>query len=146
MERKSGKNEMRRSIRIRSLLIAGLVVPVYLAGSTARAETPEKAAYMQYCSACHGSGGKGDGVVSGLMRPGPTDLTQIAKKAGGEFPFVKTMQAMDGTATIRAHGESEMPVWGEIFRDESTAPLTRRAEVRGKLILITEYLRSIQAK
>jgi len=105
-----------------------------------------KAMYLRYCGACHGPGGKGDGVVSGLMRPRPSDLTQIAKKAGGEFPFMQTLQSIDGTKTIRAHGDPDMPVWGEIFRDQTAASVDRRAAVQGKLLLITDYLRSIQEK
>ena len=42
-----------------------------------------KTLYGRYCSACHGASGRGDGVVSQLMRPEPADLTQLAKKAGG---------------------------------------------------------------
>jgi mono/diheme cytochrome c family protein len=103
-----------------------------------------KAMYLKYCSACHGEAGAGDGVVSGFMRPKPTDLTTMAKDAGGEFPFMKAMQSIDGTVTIRAHGESQMPVWGEKFKDETTLTMQRRAEIKGKLLLITEYVRSLQ--
>jgi hypothetical protein len=38
-----------------------------------------------------------------------------------------------------------MPVWGEIFRQNAAEP-TRNVEVKGKLMLITQYLQSIQAK
>ena len=110
----------------------------------AEANNPGKAMYLKYCSACHGSGGKGDGVVSGLMQPRPTDLTQIAKKAGGKFPFVETMQAIDGTKTVKGHGGADMPVWGETFRQEHADSLNQQARVRGQLLLITEYLASIQ--
>ena len=127
------------------VLAATLLWPPLTVGA-AEGDSPAKAMYLKYCSACHGSGGKGDGVVSGFLRPKPTDLTQIAKKTKGEFPFMETAQAIDGTRTIRAHGDSDMPVWGELFREESTAPLTRQAEVRGKVMLITDYLRSIQEK
>jgi len=105
-----------------------------------------KKAYLRYCSACHGETGKGDGVVSSFMTPKPTDLTQLAKQWGGHVSPAKLRQMIDGTTTVRAHGDSDMPVWGEVLRAESTAPLHEHAEVRGKLMLITEYVESIQAK
>jgi hypothetical protein len=39
-----------------------------------------------------------------------------------------------------------MPVWGEVFEERPTWEIGRRAEVRGKLMLITDYIRTIQAK
>lgn len=105
-----------------------------------------KAMYRKYCAACHGESGKGDGVVSGLMQPKPTDLTQIAKKNGGEFPFMTVAEDIDGTNTIHAHGDPAMPVWGEIFRSDIPSSMARQSEIRGRIMLITEYVRSIQAK
>jgi mono/diheme cytochrome c family protein len=116
------------------------------AAQTAEPGPPGKALYLRYCSACHGATGKGDGVVSGFLRPKPTDLTQIAKKAGGKFPFVQTMQAIDGTATVRAHGDPDMPVWGDSFRREARDTMDAQVEVRGRLMLITEYVESLQEK
>ena len=101
---------------------------------------------MKYCSACHGEDAKGQGVVSGLMTPRPSDLTQMAKKNDGTFPFILTMQIIDGRDSRRAHGDPAMPVWGEIFRATLPSTLDHAAEARGKLILITEYLQSIQQK
>jgi hypothetical protein len=56
------------------------------------------------------------------------------------------MESLDGRRAIGAHGDSDMPVWGEIFRQQAASDLTRQAEVRGKIIFITEHLRSIQEK
>jgi mono/diheme cytochrome c family protein len=112
----------------------------------ARAQDPARAAYLRYCSACHGETGKGDGVVSGFLRPKPTDLTQVAKQAGGSFPFMQVIESIDGTKTVRAHGDSDMPVWAEVFRMEGSAPIAQQAETRGKALLITEYVSRIQAK
>jgi hypothetical protein len=39
-----------------------------------------------------------------------------------------------------------MPVWGEIFREEAKSASQRQPEARSKVMMITEYLRSIQAK
>ena len=78
------------------------------------------------------------------MRPKPTDLTQIAKQNGGTFPFARVMAQIDGTQTVRAHGEADMPVWGQVLRDESTWDAAQRADVRGKLLVISDYVQTIQ--
>jgi mono/diheme cytochrome c family protein len=102
--------------------------------------------YLKYCSACHGQTGKGDGVVSGLMQPRPTDLTQLAKKHGGAFDAVEVMEVINGSRSYRAHGDPDMPVWGELFSDPYAEGFQRRADVQGRIMLITDYLRSIQQK
>jgi mono/diheme cytochrome c family protein len=105
---------------------------------------PGKNLYRQYCGACHGSEGKGDGVVSGLMTPRPTDLTQIAQKNQGQFPFYRMFRVIDGRESVRAHGDPDMPVWGGLFARDAGGSMERETIVRGKLMLITEYLESIQ--
>jgi mono/diheme cytochrome c family protein len=138
---------MRRYIKIVQLIAVGFLV-VALPQRSAGEETgsPARVAYLRYCSACHGESGKGDGVVSHLMRPRPTDLTKLARENEGEFPFAKTMRAIDGRETVRAHGNPDMPVWGEIFEPEDATTLDKQTKVRTKLMLITEHLSSIQVK
>lgn len=102
--------------------------------------------YLRYCSACHGGDGKGEGIVATVMRPKPTDLTQLAKRAGGEFPFHRTMKAIDGRGTIRAHGDPDMPVWGELFLYWKGTDPDREVVSAGRVALITEYLSMIQEK
>jgi mono/diheme cytochrome c family protein len=134
---------------MRGLVSTALLVGAMLIGApglAAEPDDPGKALYLRYCGACHGPDGKGDGIAGTFMRPKPTDLTQIAKKNGGEFPFQRVMQVIDGRQSVRAHGDPDMPVWGEIFHAHAAWDMTRQAEVRGKLMGITDYLRSIQEK
>ena len=42
-------------------------------------------------------------------------------------------------------GDPVMPVWHEQFRAEAGWGMGRRVEVQGKLLLITDYVRSLQA-
>jgi len=107
--------------------------------------SPGRAAYLRYCSACHGTDGKGDGIVSGAMRPKPADLTELAKRHGGKFPALHVKDVIDGRQPVAAHGSSEMPVWGEVF-SEQNASAQPDALVRGKVQLLTEYLASIQVR
>ena len=114
---------------------------------TAGAEdaTSGRAAYLQYCSSCHGEDGRGDGVVSSMMRPKPADLTRLAAAHGGTFPFTHVEKMIDGRQRPAAHGSSEMPVWGEVLSGEK-AMAQPSALVRGQVQEITSYLASIQAK
>lgn len=105
---------------------------------------PGRAEFERYCATCHGVDGTGNGVLSGFLEKKPADLTQIGKKNGGSFPFHETMRFIDGTADVRAHGDPEMPVWGEVFRQELVGSPTQQAEIRAKILRITEYVRSIQ--
>ena len=117
--------------------------------------------YSKYCAACHGSAGKGDGVVGTMLNPKASDLTQIAKKNGGKFPFYEVMMIINGRGPDsqnpnadlpgipKAHGDAAMPVWGEIFSREELSKGTSmdlQLEATGKIMMITEYLQSIQQK
>ncbi len=124
-----------------------LAITLMAGGLAHAAETndPAKAMYLRYCAACHGAEGKGDGVASSTLRPPPSNLTLLAKENGGEFPTAKLMRYVDGTDDVRAHGDPAMPVWGEVFREEAISDATRRLEVRGKVMGIVAYIKSIQA-
>lgn len=136
------KNVVMLRMPLATLSVLGLLLPPQgLAGGAA---PPGRVLYLRYCGACHGPDAKGDGVAGTFMRPKPTDLTRIAARNDGTFPFTRVMADIDGTNTVRAHGDPDMPVWGEVFRDESTWDAARRADVRGKLLVITDYLQTIQ--
>jgi mono/diheme cytochrome c family protein len=85
------------------------------AGAFGEEPTAGRAEYLRYCSACHGDDGRGDGVVSGLMQPRPSDLTQLAAQHDGTFPILQVRETIDGREQPQAHGSTEMPVWGEIL-------------------------------
>jgi mono/diheme cytochrome c family protein len=104
---------------------------------------PGRAAYFQYCSACHGADGRGDGVVAQKMCPKPTDLTHLAARHGGSFPDEAVRASIDGRSAIAAHGTRRMPVWGRVFAQEHT-PEQREAHVRSQVQIIVDHLRSIQ--
>jgi len=109
-------------------------------------ETPDPnyAAYLRYCSSCHGPNGNGDGTVAPQLTPKPTDLTQLAKKSGGEFDAVAVYDAISGSRVPAAHGTSAMPVWGEEMRERPGNEDLRANKLR--IARIINYLRSIQQK
>jgi len=128
---------MRRTLRHTLLLLVLSAVPVHAA------EQPGRSLYLRYCAACHGRQGHGDGPVAPALGEKPTDLTQLAATHGEEFPLQAVVDAIDGTRTVRAHGVSEMPVWGEVFLPDRASPKEKVAG-RGKIIAIADYLRSLQ--
>ena len=135
-------------MRLAGLLSLFVVLGLHLPGdAAARSEVvAQREAFERYCATCHGVDGKGEGVMSGFLKKKPADLTQISKKNGGEFPFHRTMQFIDGTTDVRAHGDPDMPVWGEVFAHETRGSPSQQAEIRTKILQITEYVRSIQVE
>lgn len=99
--------------------------------------------YLRYCAACHGRSMKGDGAVASGLVNAPTDLTTLAAKNAGVFPYEKVAAIIDGSQTSRIHGTADMPVWGEIFAVSSgtEAPSAAAAVKR-----ITHYVWSRQVK
>jgi mono/diheme cytochrome c family protein len=125
---------------------AGLSSPLPARERDDAAVTEGRSLYLRYCSGCHGETGRGDGIVAHVMRPKPIDLTALAKHAGGTFPFAKVAAAIDGRATVRAHGDPNMPVWGAILTEEEGPALDKETVARTKVVQITAYLETVQAK
>ena len=125
----------------------GLLLFFFLAVGTSAvaAETDSgKQLYIQYCSSCHGIAGRGNGPVSPYLKIKAPDLTLLKKNNKGIYPLSKVMSAIDGSRAVRAHGDREMPVWGEIFRKEAedTKYSELTALLKGKLI--AEYVSTLQ--
>ncbi|HVO92359.1 MAG TPA: c-type cytochrome [Terriglobales bacterium] len=100
--------------------------------------------FLRYCGSCHGVDGKGSGTVSRSLAVKPADLTQLQKNNKGVFPAEKVMATIEGKTRVEAHGESKMPVWGEVFAREATAQKDPIAASTAKIKAIAEYLATIQ--
>jgi len=102
-----------------------------------------KQMYREYCAACHGADGKGNGpVASSLRKPAP-DLTTLAKRSGGSFPTEYVRTVLRFGPGFSAHGSADMPVWGPIFQ---YLDHYNEAAVRQRIQNLCEYLESIQEK
>jgi len=99
-----------------------------------------KTEYLQACASCHGNDGKGGGPVATELKTPPPDLTLLANSNGGVLPSKVLHDIIDGRRTLRAHGTYEMPVWGNIFSQNSSNNSQKRIED------ISEYLKAIQAQ
>jgi mono/diheme cytochrome c family protein len=97
-----------------------------------------------YCASCHGRTGAGDGPVAPSLTRRPADLTRLARGNGGAFPRDRVTATIAGTkgAITPAHGPSDMPVWGPIFR--ALDPDDRQVTVR--IDNLVTFIESIQVK
>jgi mono/diheme cytochrome c family protein len=104
--------------------------------------------YQRYCSVCHGEQGKGKGPLAEYLKITPTDLTQLSKKNGEQFPFWRVYRIVDGREEVRGHGMRAMPIWGDEIRiDEKKAlPQFQEDLVAGRIWQMISYLESIQEK
>ena len=135
-------------------IAAGLWIAVMflvVASGQAKAEDPHLGLteYELSCMPCHGIDGRGDGPRAKSLKWAPADLTKIAKSNKGQFPARKLAEIIDGRAIAGAHGQREMPVWGDRYRvrteaNEPVSAIDRRA--RAQITALVEYFRRIQEK
>jgi mono/diheme cytochrome c family protein len=106
---------------------------------------PGAETFHEYCAACHGATGEGNGPVAAELKKPPADLTRIAARRGGTFPDAEIARWIDGRFDVPAHGTREMPIWGRVF--QAPAPGAEPDDVvRGRLLTLVEYLKTIQKK
>ena len=143
------------------LLVAGCVAVACSVLTAATAQTPSaqkpkiktaSAAPIQsvdggdnfhaYCAVCHGADAKGNGPAAPAMKVPVPNLTTIAARHDGKFNAVRVEQIITGVGKTPspAHGVEDMPIWGDVFRNEDKAKTALR--VRN----IVSYIESIQAK
>lgn len=137
-----------RASMIVAMVAWGTIVPSLAKDSEVAAGAAE---YKIACYQCHGESGKGDGPIAQFLTIKPADLTQLAKKNNGKFPFLDVFQTIDGRAVIKAHGEGPMPIWGDRYTAQSPATgvepyrsYTAEPFVRARILELTYYIQSIQ--
>ena len=97
--------------------------------------------FQQYCAPCHGTSGLGDGPVASALRARPADLTMLARQSGGAFPGDRVRDFVTGSGrALAAHGTTEMPIWGQMFR-----AFESDARVRERIVNLVTYIESVQA-
>jgi|SRR6185436_2847273 len=97
-----------------------------------------------YCASCHGRGAGGDGPVARSLKVPPPDLRRLGRHNRGEFPRsqVEAFVTHGAGVLAPAHGTSDMPVWGPIFRGLGDSDTRSRVRVAN----LVQYLESIQQK
>ena len=100
--------------------------------------------FVDYCASCHGKDARGRGPAAAALKKMPADLTRISERRDGSFPSAQIAAFIDGRIDIEAHGSRDMPVWGRDFAEQVGSDATGDELVRGRLLVLVEYLRSIQ--
>ena len=132
---------MRRSIQTLVLATA------FLAPAAAQEMSYGEAEYLNSCAVCHGFEGLGDGPLADELQTRPADLTQLAQKNGGEFPYWHVFATIDGRFVVPGHGERDMPVWGRQFLEGDVpefGPKGGEAVTTARLSELTDYVQSLQ--
>jgi mono/diheme cytochrome c family protein len=134
---------------MRAGLAAGLVVLAgctVLTGNDPGVTRSGASYYTEFCAACHGAGGKGDGPAAAGLAARPADLTRLSARNGGQFPMVRVMAKVYGYADGRGGGT--MPGFGALFEGDTvlieTAPGVM-TPTPAPLVAVAEYVRGLQA-
>ncbi len=127
-----------------ALIAAATAAPVHAQDSGYGASL-----FKDNCAVCHGMTGAGDGPVADLFAQRPGNLTELAKANNGAFPFSEVYQSINGRRDITAHGNTEMPIWGDLFLEEALPAtvhpgVSAEDVVQGRILALTYYLQSIQ--
>jgi len=124
-------------------LIVGAVLGLALAGHAAgAAEDTGARIFLNHCAACHGPEGEGGGPVAATMRVTIPNLRTLAARNDGTFPADAVAAYIDGREITAAHGDRQMPIWGDVFRgpDQGTAERT----VRRRIAALVEFIAMLQ--
>lgn len=138
------------SLAVSLLLLAVLAAVAFAISAQEKAHPDEsavavgRATFRSYCASCHGPEAHGDGPVADYLKVKPADLTLIAQRNKGEFPFEMVTKIIDGREKVAGHGSPDMPVWGEAFRQ--TRGGEDEAAVKTKIEQLAHFLWSIQEK
>ncbi len=115
---------------------------------TAQMITQGKADFIQHCAPCHSASGKGNGprlnVIPGIK---PKDLTKIAARNGGIFPYREVEDTIDGRKNIPSHKRFDMPFWGVKFQQQGQE-FTPESEAKAKARIdaLVDYIATIQER
>jgi mono/diheme cytochrome c family protein len=130
-----------------------MLTSILLLGTTAFAQKEKvdvgKQEFEAHCAGCHGMDARGKGPNATGLKVSPPDLTVIAEHNTGAFPTDRIIGVIDGRAQIKSHGPRDMPVWGDQYASRAAehfagSPYEQEAFVRGRVLILTDYLRRIQ--
>lgn len=97
--------------------------------------------YQQFCAACHGLDAKGNGPTASRLKTAPPDLTTLAKRNMGKFPYDYVDSVLRFGPGPSAHGSADMPTWGPIFQ---IIDKNNERAVRQRIKNVSDYLASLQ--
>jgi mono/diheme cytochrome c family protein len=103
-----------------------------------------KQMYNAYCAVCHGADGKGGGPAAAALKTQPTNLAQLARDNGGNFPEAHIYSILQFGMEEPAHGSKDMPVWGPALRSLDKGAPSQDMLEHQRLANLTSYLKTLQ--
>lgn len=134
------------AILILTILILAVLTRIAAAQSGAWATILREGAeeYKENCASCHGADAKGGGDLGQKLFKKPNDLTEIAKRNDGTFPFQRVFNVIAGDQPVEGHDTMHMPKYAERMKRDDFQPGYNRAHLR--ILELTHYLESIQVE
>jgi len=102
-----------------------------------------KEMFKQYCAACHGLDAKGHGPARAALKVPAADLTTLAKRHDGTFPYDYVSNILRFGPGVAAHGSADMPTWGPIFQYMDNY---NQSAVQKRVKNLCDYIASLQEK
>lgn len=99
--------------------------------------------WKDYCASCHGATGTGDGPAAETLKSRPADITLLAKQNNGKFPEEHFVSILKFGSGGHAHGTSDMPLWGPLFRSVEGQ---QDSLVLLRMHNLSKYVESLQQK
>ncbi len=100
-----------------------------------------KQAYLEDCSLCHGTGGKGDGPLERDLAKAPADLTTLAARYDGVYPRDYVMSTIDGLHR-QASFSADMPEFGA--GDMGEIVMIGSTPIPARLLALANYIGTLQ--
>ncbi len=147
-ERELTKRQLSKlAVGAAALFAALLLAPAMAAAqepAMMKQSVPGAEFFRTYCTACHGDSARGDGPLAASMRRKPANLTEIARRNGGQFPSDLVFRTIDGSQPVRGHGGPDMPAWGEaLMRSREAGDAD---SVKKMIQSLVDYLESLQLR
>jgi mono/diheme cytochrome c family protein len=101
------------------------------------------ALYRNHCAPCHGADGEGGGPAARALRTTVPSLRSLAQRNGGVFPSEAVTAYIDGREIRAAHGDEQMPIWGDVFRGPQAG--TGDEVVRARIAALVEFIKALQS-
>jgi mono/diheme cytochrome c family protein len=98
--------------------------------------------FFNHCAACHGDAAEGGGPAAAAMRVTVPNLRTLATRNDGAFPAEAVRAYIDGRESVAAHGDRQMPVWGDVFRGPEQG--TSERTVRRRIDALVEFIATLQ--
>jgi mono/diheme cytochrome c family protein len=126
----------------RSALCIALGIAVAFGTKAFAADDTGARLYLNHCAACHGDDAEGTGPVAASMRVTVPNLRSLAQRNGGVYPADAVAAYVDGRTEKAAHGDRQMPIWGDVFKgSDQDAP---ERTVRRRIDAVVEFIATLQ--